>query len=143
MSAGREQWNSRAGFVLAAIGAAVGLGNIWRFSYVAGENGGGAFLVVYVFCAVLIGAPIVVAELAMGRAGRGDAVAAFEAFASRRSIWRRMGWIGVAGSTLILSYYSVIAGWALKYFVGGATGVLWATASDGYGAYFSDFISHA
>ena len=73
MSAGRDQWNSRAGFVLAAIGAAVGLGNIWRFSYVAGENGGGAFLVVYVFCAVLIGAPIVVAELAMGRAGRGDA----------------------------------------------------------------------
>lgn len=137
----REQWTSRSGFILATIGAAVGLGNIWRFSYVAGENGGGAFLLVYVICILFIGAPIVIAELAMGRAGGGDAVAAFET-SSTRPIWRRLGWIGVVGSILILSYYSVIAGWALKYFVGGATGVLWATASEGYGAYFSEFISH-
>ena len=141
MTSQREQWNSRTGFVLATIGAAVGLGNIWRFSYVAGENGGGAFLVVYVLCVVLIGAPIVIAELAMGRAGGGDAVAAFEGPAAPRA-WRYFGWIGVAGSTLILSYYSVIAGWALKYAVGGATGVLWSTAAEGYGAYFAEFISH-
>lgn len=140
MSGQREQWTSGAGFVLATIGAAVGLGNIWRFSYVAGENGGGAFLLVYAICVVLIGAPIVIAELALGRSGGGDAVTAFETPAGP-ALWRRAGWIGVAGSVAILSYYSVIAGWALKYFVGGATGALWTTAAAGYGAYFTDFIS--
>lgn len=141
MNGKREQWTSGAGFILATIGAAVGLGNIWRFSYVAGENGGGAFLIVYAVCVILVGAPIVFAELALGRAGGGDAVAAFET-SRPRPVWRHMGWLGVVGSTLVLSFYSVIAGWALKYFVGGATGALWTTASEGYGAYFSEFISH-
>jgi NSS family neurotransmitter:Na+ symporter len=76
---GREHWQSRAGFVVATIGSAVGLGNIWRFSYVAGENGGGAFLLVYALAVALIGLPLVVAELALGRRGGGDTVAAFAA----------------------------------------------------------------
>ncbi len=141
MAGQREQWASGQGFVLATIGAAVGLGNIWRFSYVAGENGGGAFLLVYLVSVLFVGAPIVIAEMALGRQASGDAVAAFEN-SSPGSRWHYAGWLGVIGSFLILSYYSVIAGWALKYFVGGLTGRLWFAAGEGYGGYFNRFISN-
>lgn len=136
----REQWGSRTGFILATIGAAVGLGNIWRFAYVAGENGGAVFFFIYLVFVLLIGLPLVVAELALGRRGGGDAVAAFE-LAGRDSLWRRAGWVGVIAAVLILSFYSVIAGWALKYFAGAMTGALWQTAADGFGAYFDGFVS--
>lgn len=141
MAGNREQWASGRGFVLATIGAAVGLGNIWRFSYVAGENGGGAFLLVYILSVVLVGAPIVIAEMALGRHAAGDAVAAFEDSALR-SRWRYAGWVGVVGSFLILSYYSVIAGWALKYLFGAISGRLWLAAGEGFGGYFKRFISN-
>jgi NSS family neurotransmitter:Na+ symporter len=137
---GREQWGSRWGFILATIGAAVRLGNIWRFFYVAGQNGGAVFLFIYPACVLLVGLPLVIAELSLGRRAQGDAVAAF-ALADNSGAWRHMGWIGVGGATLILSYYAVIAGWALKYFSGAATGSLWAVAETGYGAFFSTFIA--
>lgn len=137
----REQWGSRRGFILATIGAAVGLGNIWRFSYVAGENGGAVFLFIYLVCIVLVGLPLVIAELSLGRRAQGDAVAAFE-IADNGGIWRYLGWVGVVGAVLILSYYAVIAGWALKYFSGAATGSLWTTAEGGYGAFFKAFIAN-
>lgn len=139
--AGREHWRSRTGFVIATIGSAVGLGNIWRFSYVAGENGGGAFLLVYALAVALIALPLVVAELALGRRGGGDTVTAFEA-ASPKSPLRHAGWIGACGAVLILSYYAVVAGWALKYFSGAALGGLWSAAFSGYGAYFEQFIAN-
>ena len=135
----REYWASRAGFILATIGAAVGMGNIWRFSYVAGENGGGAFLLIYLLCVVVIGLPLVIAELAMGRRGAGDAVAAF-AHGGRG--WPWVGWICIAGASVILSYYAVIAGWALKYFVGAATGSLWTATTAGFDGYFKQFIAN-
>jgi len=140
MTSTREQWGSHRGFVLATIGAAVGLGNIWRFSYVAGENGGAVFLFIYLICVLLVGLPLVIAELSLGRRAQGDAVAAFE-IAGDHSPWRYVGWVGVAGAILILSYYAVIAGWALKYFVGAATGGLWARAEEGFGAFFQGFIA--
>lgn len=135
-----EQWGSRTGFILATVGSAVGVGNIWRFSYVAGENGGAAFLLVYLVCVVLIGLPLVIAELAVGRRAQGDAVTAF-AFGGATGPWRYAGWVGIVGSVLILSFYSVIAGWALKYFVGAATGALWQPGG-GYGSYFERFIAN-
>ena len=138
----REQWRSHHGFILATIGAAVGLGNIWRFSYVAGENGGAVFLLLYLLCVVLIGLPIVVAELMLGRRAQGDAIAAFEQ-PGDKSLWRHLGWLGVIGAFAILSYYAVIAGWALKYFVGAATGKLLAAAAQEPGAYFKTFIANA
>ena len=128
MSAPREEWGTSAGFVLATIGSAVGIGNIWRFSYVAGENGGGAFLVIYLLSVALVGLPIIVGEMAIGRSGGGDAVAAFAHGTRRRSPWRYAGWLAVVGCMLILSFYGVIAGWALKYFVGSITGTLWEHA---------------
>ncbi len=139
MAGQRETWASGRGFVLATIGAAVGLGNIWRFSYVAGENGGGAFLLVYFLSVLLVGAPLLVAELALGRRAGGDGVSAFTA-AGPRSPWRWAGWLGVAAAFLILSYYAIIAGWALKYLLGAATGALWRAAGEGYGGYFARFI---
>mgnify|MGYP003668781549 CR=1 FL=1 len=136
----REQWGSRYGFILATIGASVGLGNIWRFSYVAGENGGAAFLIVYLVFVILIGLPLVIAELSLGRRAQGDAIAAFGNHI-QAGRWRMVGFLGIVAAILVLSYYAVIAGWALKYFTGAATGSLWRIAGGGYGEFFRMFIS--
>lgn len=136
-----EQWTSRRGFIFATVGAAVGLGNIWRFSYVAGENGGATFLFVYLFCLVLIGMPLVIAELAIGRHVRGDAVASIRNLAPD-GLWGIAGGLGVCGSFLIMTFYFVVAGWALKYFAGAVTGSLWKLAEKDYGAYFETFIAN-
>lgn len=138
----RPVWGGRIGLILATVGAAVGLGNIWRFAYVAGENGGGAFLLVYLACVVVVGLPLLIGELAVGRAGQSDAPGAFVALAGSRG-WYAAGLIGVIGSAVILSYYGVIAGWALRYLVGAVDGSLWQQASSGYGKFFAAFVAHA
>jgi len=140
MNMPREQWTSRYGFILASIGGAVGIGNIWRFSYVAGENGGAVFLLIYLTCVILIGIPLIIAELTVGRHAQGDAITAFET-ARKPGQWSLVGWVGVVAAALLLSYYAVIAGWALKYFVGAATGALWGAAGADYGGFFRQFIS--
>jgi NSS family neurotransmitter:Na+ symporter len=109
-----RQWRTVSGFVLAALGSAVGLGNVWRFSYVAGENGGGAFVFAYLVAVLALGIPLLIAELAIGRAARADAVAAF-ARVTPGSPWRWAGWPGVAACVTILAYYPVIAGWVANY----------------------------
>jgi NSS family neurotransmitter:Na+ symporter len=108
------QWRSASGFVLAALGSAVGLGNVWRFSYVAGENGGGAFLFAYLVAVLALGIPLLIAELAIGRSARADAVAAF-ARVTPDMPWRWAGWPGVAACITILAYYPTIAGWVANY----------------------------
>ena len=133
-----EQWGSRHGFLLAAIGSAAGLGNIWRFSYVAGENGGATFLIIYLLCVAFIGLPIVIAEIAVGRNAQGDAVLAFR-HACPDQPWYLVGGLAVVGCFFILGFYSVIAGWALKYFVGAVSGTLWQTGN--HQQYFDTFIS--
>lgn len=138
----RPVWGGRVGLILATTGAAVGLGNIWRFAYVAGENGGGAFLLVYLVCVLLVGLPLLVAELALGRAGQSDAPGTFVILARSRR-WYAAGLLGVIGSAVILSYYGVIAGWALRYLAGAIDGTLWNLAASGYGAFFAEFIAHA
>jgi NSS family neurotransmitter:Na+ symporter len=110
----RGQWTSSIGFALAALGSAIGLGNIWRFSYVAGENGGGAFILVYLAAVVLIGLPLLVTELAIGKETRSNAVAAFARIAAAAP-WRWVGWLGVAAAVAILAYYPVISGWVAGY----------------------------
>ncbi len=136
----REQW-TRSGFLLAGIGSAAGLGNIWRFSYVAGENGGAAFLIIYLCAVILIGLPLVIAELAIGSKGQDDAVATLRHEAPT-SHWYIAGGISVVGAFFILGFYSVIAGWALKYFIGAVDGNLWTPQHiNGYGIYFEDFIA--
>ncbi len=111
-------WRSRWVFILAATGSAVGLGNIWKFPYITGENGGGAFVLVYLLCILLLGIPVMVAEVMLGRCGRQSPVNAMRqltADADLHGFWKSIGWLGVVAGLLILSYYSVIAGWALAY----------------------------
>ncbi len=123
----RSQWRSRLGFVLAAAGSAVGLGNLWKFPYITGENGGGVFVLIYLGAIVLVGIPIMVAEVLLGRAAQSSPVGAFRRFSSPRSPWVGLGWLGVASAFVILSYYGVVAGWALHYawlsVSGGITGL--------------------
>ncbi len=111
-------WSSRFAFILAATGSAVGLGNIWKFPYITGENGGGAFVLVYLLCVALIGIPIMIAETMMGRRGRQSPINTMQTLARDAGAdesWHYLGWLGVVTGFLILSYYSVIAGWAISY----------------------------
>ena len=120
-------WASRWTFILAATGSAVGLGNIWKFPYIAGENGGGAFVLVYLLCILLVGIPVMMAEVMLGRLGRMSPINSMKkltAEAGLHGFWNSIGWLGVVAGVLILSYYSVIAGWALNYIVEMSTGSL-------------------
>lgn len=136
----REQWTSRAGFLIASIGCAAGLGNIWRFSYVAGENGGAAFLLLYVACIAMLGVPLMLGEFCIGRRAQADAVSAFGGAGRKRS-WRLAGWLMVVASCVLLSYYAVIAGWAYKYFAGYLFGIVASSARGDFGAYFDAFVA--
>jgi NSS family neurotransmitter:Na+ symporter len=109
-----EHWSSARGFLMAALGSAVGLGNVWRFSYVAGDNGGGAFLLVYLLMVLLIGAPLLLGEFALGRSTQRESSSAI-ALLMPASRWRHVGLLGVLASCVILAYYAVIAGWVFKY----------------------------
>ena len=129
MAAGREsihgQWSSRWIFILAATGSAVGLGNIWRFPYVTGESGGGAFVLVYLGCVLLVGLPIMIAEILLGRRGRRSPINTMAELADEEGLsqnWRFLGWMGVLAGFLILSFYSVVAGWSLAYVFYTSTG---------------------
>ncbi len=110
----RGQWTSKMGFIFAAAGSAIGLGNIWRFPYITGENGGAAFVVIYAFFVVVIGLPYMFAELALGRSAQSNPVGAINAI-KPKSAWRFAGLLGVITGVGILSFYGVIAGWTLGY----------------------------
>jgi len=119
------EWSSRFAFILAATGSAVGLGNIWKFPYITGENGGGAFVLVYLLCVAAIGIPIMIAETMMGRRGRQSPINTLQVLtkeAGADTRWHYLGWLGVIAGFLILSYYSVIAGWAMDYVLKAFTG---------------------
>ncbi|MCE2392000.1 MAG: sodium-dependent transporter [Proteobacteria bacterium] len=130
----RERWSSRLGFFLAAVGSAVGLGNMWRFSYLTAENGGGAFVLLYVLFVFLVGLPVLLAELAIGRGTRRSPVGALAELGG--SAWPALGGLFVLSGFLILAYYSVIAGWTLRYVFDLATSGLPADA----GAYFDGIV---
>lgn len=111
-------WSSKLMFILAAAGSAVGLGNIWRFPYLAGENGGGVFVLVYLGCIFLIGVPIMSAEIMLGRAGRQSPINTMQELTRQSNanpFWQIVGWMGALAGFMILSFYGVIAGWAISY----------------------------
>ena len=112
----RAQWSSKLGFILAAAGSAVGLGNIWKFPGRAFEGGGGTFLLIYLLIVVVLGVPMMMTELSVGRAAQSDVVGAFRALGHRR--WSWVGWIGVLGAFLITGYYAHVGGWVLRYVAG-------------------------
>ena len=121
-----EHWSSRVGFLLAAIGSSVGLGNFWRFPYAAGENGGSIFIIIYLVCVALVAYPVLVGEYAIGRRGGGSAAGSPRKIADDLgkpgSLWSSVGWVGILTGFTILSFYSVIAGWVLIYMFKGFSG---------------------
>lgn len=138
----RGQWSGRWGFILASSGCAIGLGNIWKFPYITGENGGGLFVLIYLACIALIGLPIMLAEVLLGRATQKSPVGAYRDFSAKGSPWVIPGWIGVLAGFVILSYYSVVAGWALHYtwlsLQGGFAGMDAETIGNTFGSVFAD-----
>lgn len=139
------EWSSRWAFILAATGSAVGLGNIWKFPYITGENGGGAFVLVYLICIACIGIPIMMAEILLGRRGRQSPINTMRVLAKeegRNPHWQWLGWAGVVTGFLILSYYSVIAGWALAYVVQTADGLFVSTSADQVKTIFDNLVSN-
>ena len=139
------QWSSRWIFILAATGSAVGLGNIWRFPYLTGENGGGAFVLVYLFCVVMMGIPIMMAEILLGRRGRKSPVNTMHTLAAEEGLnsnWYLLGWLGVIAGFIILSYYSVIAGWTIAFIFKTGMGDFIGSNADQTTAIFSELISN-
>lgn len=111
----REHWGSKIGFILATAGSAIGLGSLWRFPYITGKNGGGAFVLLYILFTITIAIPVFIAELAMGRKSQKSAVLAYTKLSNNSEKWRLVGWFNILTSFLILSYYSVISGWTVNY----------------------------
>jgi len=113
----RESFSSRLGFILVSAGCAIGIGNVWRFPYVAGENGGGVFVLFYLLFLLVMGVPVLTMELAVGRAGRSTAVGAIKALEKPGSKWHIHGWVGAVGCLILMMYYTTVAGWMLGYFI--------------------------
>ncbi len=128
----RGQWSSKLGFIFAAAGSAIGLGNIWRFPYIVGENGGGAFVLIYILFVLLIGLPYMFAELALGRSVQKNPVGAIESIRPG-SKWKGVGYLGVLTGVGILSFYGVIAGWTVGYIFKMAT-----ASPNGFGNFISN-----
>ncbi|NVK37590.1 MAG: sodium-dependent transporter [Gammaproteobacteria bacterium] len=137
-------WRSRWLFILAATGSAVGLGNIWKFPYITGENGGGAFVLVYLACICLIGIPVMIAEVTLGRLGRQSPINTMHALTKDQNanrLWGGIGWMGAVAGFLILSFYSVIAGWSLAYIFRMAGGAFDGATAESVGATFGNMLS--
>ncbi|MCI8423541.1 MAG: sodium-dependent transporter [Lawsonibacter sp.] len=130
----RESFHSRLGFLLVSAGCAIGIGNVWKFPYVAGANGGGIFVLFYLLFLVMMGVPVLTMELAVGRASRKSAVLGYRALEPAGSLWHIHGWFCVAGCCLLMMYYTTVSGWMLGYFFKFAAGTfdgLEGTAIDG------------
>ncbi|MGM0481306.1 MAG: sodium-dependent transporter [Pseudomonadota bacterium] len=139
-----SRWSSRLSFVLASAAAAVGLGNIWKFPYVMGENGGGAFVLVYLLCIAFIGLPIMMAEVVIGRRGRhspGYAAKAVAEESNKNSTWQVAGWLGMLTGYLVLSFYAVIAGWGLAYVFKAAQGTFTGASAEVIGQNFAALLN--
>ncbi len=132
-------WSSRWTFIMAATGSAVGLGNIWKFPYIAGENGGGAFVLVYLLCIAIIGVPVLMAEILMGRQGRSNPINAMISLARQSDAtkaWAIIGVMGTLAGLFIMSFYSVVAGWVLDYIIEAAQGSFTGITAEQAGSYF-------
>jgi NSS family neurotransmitter:Na+ symporter len=134
----REHWKSRIGFFLAATGSAIGLGNIWRFPYLVGIHGGAAFVLVYLIFVLILGVPIMMAEMILGRKSQRDIVGTYKTLAGEHSMWILLGWMGIITGLIILSYYTGIAGWTLGYTLRSFTGSYWVKGTQ---EVFKEFIS--
>nr|WP_242495544.1 sodium-dependent transporter [Salinicola tamaricis] len=139
-----ERWHSRRAFILAVTGAAVGLGNIWRFPYMTGENGGSAFLLLYILFVVVLGLPMMMAEILIGRAGRRSPMQALAYLASEAGVSPHWRWVGLFGALtvfFILSFYSVVSGWSIEYLVDAVNGGFVERTPAQIGSAFDAFLA--
>ena len=138
-------WSNQTIFILAAVGSAVGLGNIWKFPYITGENGGGAFVLVYLACVLLIGLPVLMAEISLGRRGGASPPEAMKNLALENKtskLWWLLGLNGILAGILILSFYTVIAGWAVSYFYDSFIGEFKNISTTQATEHFSSLVSN-
>jgi len=139
----REQLATRLGFLFVAAGCAVGLGNIWRFPWIVGQNGGAAVVVLYLIFLVILGFPIMVMEFAMGRAAQKNLAGAMAALEPKGSKWHIYGHVGILGNLILMMFYTTIAGWTLSYTYHAAAGDLAGKSADELGAFFGSFLGNA
>ena len=118
----RESFKSRLGFLLVSAGCAIGIGNVWRFPYVTGQNGGGIFVLFYLIFLVIMGLPVLTMELAVGRASRKSAVLGYKALEKKGSKWHIHGWVAIFGCCMLMMYYTTVSGWMVTYFFKFLTG---------------------
>ena len=126
MSQGRGNFSSRFAAIMAMAGSAVGLGNIWRFPYMVGEHGGAAFIIIYIACCLLVSLPIFFAESIIGKATRKDTFGALESLAPKS---RKIGYVAILASFIILSFYSVVGGWSFDYLIRSFAGACWCSSA--------------
>ncbi len=138
----RESWGSRFGFIMAAAGFSIGLGNIWRFPYLVGTNGGGAFVLVYLIICALIGIPLFTMEMSLGRKTQLNPVEGMRSLTKKGSPWVLFGWLGVLAAFVILTYYIQIMGWIAAYLLKMGSGQLAGLNAEGYAQAFTDFTSN-
>ena len=139
----RENFQSRLGFILVSAGCAIGIGNVWKFPYVTGANGGGVFVLFYLLFLAIMGVPVLTMELAVGRASRKSAVQGYEALEPKGSKWHIHGWFCIAGCYLLMMYYTTVAGWMLGYFYKFLTGTFSGMATDAVDGVFGGMLGSA
>lgn len=136
----REKLGSRLGFILLSAGCAIGIGNVWRFPYIAGEYGGGAFVLFYILFLVALGVPVMTMEFAVGRASRQSAIRSFHVLEQNGHKWHLHGFIALAGNLLLMMFYTTVAGWMLHYFYLSATGEYMGKTPDGVADVFGNML---
>ena len=135
----REQWQSQIGFLLSCVGSIVGLGTLWRLPYIMGQNGGGAFICLFLLFNLFVGIPLFAAELVLGRAGRRGSIGIFARLSGPNSAWVSLGWLNAAGALLVFSWYSVVAGWGFHYLLMALTDALHGKSAAQVGELFDLF----
>ena len=138
----RENFKSRLGFLLVSAGCAIGIGNVWKFPFITGQNGGGVFVLFYLIFLVIMGVPVLTMELAVGRASRQSAVKGYKALEPEGSKWHIHGWFCIIGCYLLMMYYTTVSGWMFDYFVKFLTGTFDGMASESVGDVFGNMLGN-
>ena len=138
----RESFKSRLGFILVSAGCAIGIGNVWKFPYVAGANGGGVFVLFYLLFLLIMGVPVLTMELAVGRASRKSAVQGYKVLEPKGSKWHIHGWFCVIGNYLLMMYYTTVSGWMLGYFMKFVTGAFEGVTTEGVDGAFEQMLAN-
>lgn len=138
----RERLGSRLGFILLSAGCAIGIGNVWRFPYIAGQYGGGAFVMIYLFFLIVMGVPVLTMEFSMGRASRKSPVHVYDKLAPKGSHWHIHGYFAMAGNYILMFFYTVVSGWMLKYFIDTAMGKFEGANAEAVGVIFGEMLSN-